>query len=171
MPDQTVQVSTPLRKSRPFRLMGDAIRVCGPFVSTPLRKSRPFRPYGNRHVNMSASLFQPLSGNHGRSDPSPLAPTGVWWACFNPSQEITAVPTVWSRLCGLLVTSFNPSQEITAVPTRKRRRPVRRHRVSTPLRKSRPFRQETRFISDEGGFGFNPSQEITAVPTSVLLLC
>ncbi len=43
--------------------------------------------------------FQPLSGNHGRSDVFRNAKDLCGETCFNPSQEITAVPTFTKERC------------------------------------------------------------------------
>ena len=59
--------------------------------------------------------FQPLSGKHGRSDETPT-PTPTGTPSFNPSQENTAVLTNIHKQMGVVV-----------------------GRVSTPLRKTRPF--------------------------------
>ena len=78
-------------------------------------------------------LFQPPSGNHGCSDFHPLATTEQVFSCFNPSQEITAVPTQISD-----------------------GRYENYRLVSTPLRKSRPFRRNFFRAGHSGGRRFQP---------------
>ncbi len=103
-----LQVSTPLRKTRPSSPVSVEYLSCDAVSFNPSQENTAVLTQSLGKWLLALPLFQPLSGKHGRPHWWPNNSAATGYNSFNPSQENTAVLTQIQTSCLVPNRMFQP---------------------------------------------------------------